>query len=435
MSNYLRGEKPEVGNHNAAWAAHTGKGLLFFSKLASDKTPIGVINLADITDIKKEGTAEFLFHSHGQKHAFQATSISLRDSWVETLEALHVAAKEAAESIKSSENYKSAHASLTKPVESAAAITPKEEKKEDVVPSPLVAEANPTTTEVAAVSEEPKIETKEEKKARTKSRSASRKRQSIFGSFNIGGKKSEEVVPKTESKDEVKAESPVEAPVVAASEPAQIEPSLGVAPVVEQPTSSETTEKPAEEVRPAAAKRHSSLFDFKSRFGGQKKAATPAPAVPAKDNEEIVTSTEAPVIPAVEQSEPLATSIASPATVPTETTTIGEPSTVASTEAKVEGTQETRADKRKSSLPFGFGSKKEKTVDGEKPLSPFAKLRQTVKGKKSEEKPVDEARPTSAEKKSEEKSTDVVAEPKTGELKEETIAPAPAANPTVSATA
>jgi hypothetical protein len=46
LSNYLRGEKPEAGNHNAAWAAHTGKGLLFFSKKASEKaTPAGIFNL------------------------------------------------------------------------------------------------------------------------------------------------------------------------------------------------------------------------------------------------------------------------------------------------------------------------------------------------------------------------------------------------------
>lgn len=439
MSNYLRGEKPEVGNHNAAWAAQTGKGLLFFSKLASDKTPIGVINLADVTDIKEEGTAEFLFHIHGQKHVFQATSISLRDSWVETLKGVSAGAKEAVETIKASENYKNAHTSLTKPLE-AAPVTPKEEKKEEVVAAPIVAETNPTTTEVAAVTEEPKVETKEEKKSRTKSRSASRKRQSIFGSFNLGGKKSEEVVPKAENKDEVKAESPVEQqPIVAASEPAQVEPAVAVAPATEEPVVAKSTE----EVRPAAAKRHSSLFDFKSRFG-QKKAAATAPVVPAKDQEETVTSAEAPVIPAVEQSESLATSLSSPATVPTETTTIEPHAAATSTETKVEATPETKADKRKSSLPFGFGSKKEKTVDGEKPLSPFAKLRQTVKGKKSEEKPVEEAAPVSAEKKSEEKPVETAApvagaqEPKSEELKEEAVAPAPAApaaNSTVAATA
>jgi len=46
LSSYLRGEKPEVANHNAAWASHTGKGLLLFSKKASEKaSPAGIINL------------------------------------------------------------------------------------------------------------------------------------------------------------------------------------------------------------------------------------------------------------------------------------------------------------------------------------------------------------------------------------------------------
>lgn len=46
LTSYLRGEKPEAGNHNAAWASHTGKGLLFFSKKAAEKTsPAGIINL------------------------------------------------------------------------------------------------------------------------------------------------------------------------------------------------------------------------------------------------------------------------------------------------------------------------------------------------------------------------------------------------------
>lgn len=47
MSSYLRGEKAQdTANKNAAWAAHTGKGLLFFTKKASEKaTPAGIINL------------------------------------------------------------------------------------------------------------------------------------------------------------------------------------------------------------------------------------------------------------------------------------------------------------------------------------------------------------------------------------------------------
>lgn len=406
---------------------------------------------ADVTDIKEEGTAEFLFHIHGQKHVFQATSISLRDSWVEAIKAASIEAKESVETIKSSENYKTAHATLTKPVE--APVAPKKEEQNEVAetPAPAVTETTPITTEAAAAPvvadvSEPKVETKEEKKARTKSRSASRKRQSIFGSFNLGGKKSEEVAPKAENKDEVKAESPVE-PVAASSEPAQVEPPVAVAPATQEPaTTTASTEEP-KEIRPAAAKRHSSLFDFKSRFGGQKKATSPPPpAVPTK-GEETVTSAEAPVIPAVEQSEPLATSIASPATVPTETATIGEPAAAVATETKVEATPEAKADKRKSSLPFGFGSKKEKNVDGaEKPLSPFAKLRQTVKGKKSEEAAAPKTEDVASEKKSEEvKPVDTAApvvadveQPKTQMVDEDVVAPAPAApsaNPTVAATA
>lgn len=47
LSSYLRGEKDAAAaNHNAAWAAHTGKGLLFFSKKATDKaSPAGLFNL------------------------------------------------------------------------------------------------------------------------------------------------------------------------------------------------------------------------------------------------------------------------------------------------------------------------------------------------------------------------------------------------------
>lgn len=43
LSSYLKTEKSaETAHHNAAWAAHTGKGLLFFG----DKTaPQGIINL------------------------------------------------------------------------------------------------------------------------------------------------------------------------------------------------------------------------------------------------------------------------------------------------------------------------------------------------------------------------------------------------------
>lgn len=95
------------------------------------------------------------------------------------------------------------------------------------------------------------------------------------------------------------------------------------------------------------------------------------------------------MIPAVETTEPLSAEVASPATVPTETTEVA-PATNGET-------KEVKTEKRKSSLPFGFG-KKEKSAtsdeEGEKVKSPpfFSKLRQTVKGKGKTEKPAEEAK-------------------------------------------
>jgi hypothetical protein len=229
------------------------------------------------------------------------------------------------------------------------------------------------------------------------------------------GSKKEDNIEKVEAKEEPKADAaaPVEATETAAVE-AAVEAPAAEAAVVE--------EAAAPEVRPAASKRHSSLFDFKSRFGSKKPAAESTPAVPAKD-EEAVTSTEAPVIPAVEQSEPLATSIETPATVPAEAVTNDEP--VAEVAA-----EPTKAEKRKSALPFGFGQKKEKATEaeGEKPLSPFAKLRQTVKGKSSKtaEKPVETEVPAAVE--GTEANVEAAEEPIVA-------APIQASTPVVSATA
>lgn len=263
---------------------------------------------------------------------------------------------------------------MSKPV----VVTKVEEKKEDKKEEKAVAAEE---TKAEDKKEEAKEETKEEKKARTKSRSASRKRNSIFGGFNLGSKKEEVAADKAVAEEEPVAEAaPVEVAVVEEAA-APVEAPAAEAAVVEEAAVPET--------RPAASKRHSSLFDFKSRFGSKKASSEATPVVPAKDDE-VVTSTEAPVIPAVEQSEPLATSIASPATVPAEAVVAGEPAAEATTET-------TKAEKRKSALPFGLGQKKEKAAEvegekAEKPLSPFAKLRQTVKHKtspKAAEKPAE----------------------------------------------
>jgi len=409
LTNYLRGEKPEVGNHNAAWASQTGNGLLYFSKQAGDKgTPVGLINLADISDVKEDGSLEFSFISNNQKHVFQTSSLADRDNWVTALKAKSTEAKDGAEAITGSDGYKEQLAGLSKP---APVIAKVEDKKEEKTVSEDKKDED--KKDEVKKDEVKKEETKEEKKARTKSRSASRKRNSIFGGFNLGGKK-EDTAEKVEAKEEPKVETaPVEATEAAPVETAAEEPAAEVA---------ATEEAVVPETRPAASKRHSSLFDFKSRFGSKKVVAEATPAIPAKDDE-VVTSTEAPVIPAVEQSEPLATSIASPATVPAETVTNGEAA------AEV---AETKTEKHKSALPFGLGQKKEKSAEtqGEKPLSPFAKLRQTVKHKtssKSAEKPAAETEaPAAAE------TTEAPVE-----ATEEPVAAAPAqtSTPVVSATA
>ncbi|KAK0118181.1 hypothetical protein ONS95_012486 [Cadophora gregata] len=404
LSSYLRGEKAQdTANKNVAWAAHTGKGLLFFTKKASEKaTPAGIINLSDVSDITEEGTVDFHFTHGGHKHTFQANTLGDRDNWVAVLKAKVAEAKELAPTVVETEEYKKAHTELTKPAVVAAASAPKksvekpealkEEKKEE------------KAEEKAEEKKEIKEEKKEEKKDR-KSRSASRKRNSIFGGFGIGKKEEKtEEKKETPATEETAAPAPaVEEPVVAATEPA-VAPETAPATTEATPATAEATPAVAPvEARPAASKRNSIFGTLKSQFSQHKEKkpeAEAAPAVPAKETEPV--SETAPVIPAVEESEPLATSVASPATVPTETSD----APVTNGETKAAETPTVKTDKRKSSLPWL--SKKEKATtsdeETEKPKSPFAKLRATVKGKTSpkaekvSEKPAatEEAEPTTA---------------------------------------
>jgi hypothetical protein len=181
--------------------------------------------------------------------------------------------------------------------------------------------------------------------------------------------------------------------------------------------------------KPAAAKRNSIFGTIKSQFSSKdKKPEAEAPAVPAKDTEPVAET--APVIPAVESTEPLATTVAAEA-APAEAATNGA---TAAAETPV-----TKSEKRKSSLPWL--SKKEKPVtsddeaEKEKPLSPFAKLRATVKGKspkteKAPEKAAEEpaAEAAAAEAPAAEAAPAAVEEPVAAE-------PIPAATAQVSATA
>jgi hypothetical protein len=416
LSSYLRGEKAQdIANQNVAWASETGKGLLFFSKKAAEKaTPAGIFNLSEISDIVEEGNIAFHFTQGGHKHIFETNTLGERDNWVAQLKAKAAEAKELAPTVTESEQYKENLATLTKPVVTAAAHPKKSvEKTEDKK------EEKKEETTTPTVVEPPKEEAKKEEKKERKSRSASRKRNSIFGGFGLGKKEDKVESPKTDVAPT--AEEPVAAeadPAAETTEAAPAEPAADAAPA-----------SPTEEARP---KRSSIFVTLKSQFSSHKeKKAEDAPAVPAKDAEPV--SENAPVIPAVEASEPLATSVASP-TVPAETT---EAVPATNGETKTETTPVVKSDKRKSSLPWL--NKKDKSAptsdeETDKPKSPFAKLRATVKGKKAAEKPAESAAETSAAAEAAPAAT-TEAVPATAEPAVATPEPVPATSASVTASA
>ncbi|KAI2783684.1 Pleckstrin homology domain-containing protein [Daldinia loculata] len=363
LATYLKNEKAtDVAHHVAAWAAETGKGLFFYGKESDKSTPTGAIQLAEASEPTVEGATKFSFTAKGHKHAFKAPTAADRDNWVEQLKLKIAEAKELAATITESEAYKQTLESL-KPT--------KEEKPVEAEPAKEEAKEEPKEEDKK---EEPKEEDKKEDGKDSKRRSASRKRASIFG--NLLGKK------ETAAEDKSAEDKPAE--TAEAAEPIP-EDAATETPAVESPAAEET--KKEEPVKPTPTKR-ASLFGGLS-FGKKKVEPESAPATPAKDAPVDASVAEtAPVIPAVETSEPLSTEVASPTTVPTETTDV-TPATNGETKEKTE--------KRKSTLPFGFG-KKEKAAtsdeEGEKVKSPpfFSKLRQTVKGKGKAEKPAEESK-------------------------------------------
>jgi len=399
----------DVAHHVTAWAAETGKGLLFFGE--KDKSaPQGAIQLAEASEPATDGANKFHFVSKGHKHSFKAATSAERDAWVAQLKAKIAEAKELAATVTESETYKKTLEAL-KPA--------KKEEKAPAVAEPAAETAEASTeaaaapaAEEAAVAEAPKEEAKEEtkKEEEPKRRSASRKRASIFGSFL--GKKEEkkaEVAPEAEAPAaEATTAAADETPAAATEVPAETTETAAAEPVAET-KAEEKKEEVAEAPKPA---KRASLFGNLSF--GKKKVASPEPTPTTEEapgTTEAVAET-APVIPAVETTEPLSAEVSSPATVPTETTEVA-PATNGETKKEV------KAEKRKSSLPFvgAFLNPKAKaTSDDEtekvKPTSPFSKLRATIKGKKAEK----------TEK----------AEEKTEEKTEET--PAPAAETSAAAT-
>ncbi|KAI9685992.1 MAG: hypothetical protein M1822_003975 [Bathelium mastoideum] len=205
MDKFMRGEKPETSYPTTAWASHTGKGLFLFAKHSDQmKTPDGAINLADVSDIAKEGTRDFSFKYHGNKHTFQASNEKERDGWLVAVEQTAEEAKSSKEGILNSDKYKDTIGKLNKPATlatgAAAAATAK--KSTDT----------PTTTDETTEDRKDSSEADDGKK-KSKSRSVSRgnKRSSLFGS--LMGKKEErdeQKELKAEEKAEVKAEKKAE---------------------------------------------------------------------------------------------------------------------------------------------------------------------------------------------------------------------------------
>ncbi|KAI0443219.1 Pleckstrin homology domain-containing protein [Xylaria telfairii] len=429
LAAYLKSEKTtDVAHHVVSWAAETGKGLLFYAKESDKSSPVGVIQLSEASEPAVDGSNKFHFTAKGHKHTFKAPTAADRDNWVEQIKLKIAEAKELATTVTESEAYKQTLESLKpapvakkeeKPV-AAAAETPKEETAAEAAEEPKEAKE-----------EEKKDEVKEEKKEEPKRRSASRKRASIFGTL-LG------------KKDEAKKETPAEDKIVeneaaAATEATPIEQIIQATEAEATPAEGAADAAPAEETKeaakPAPAKR-ASLFGSLS-FGKKKVDNDSAPTTPAKEETpiaEVPVAESAPVIPAVETTEPLSAEVASPAAAPAETTEAA-PATNGETKKEV------KSDKRKSSLPFAFGKKDKATSDeeGEKKSTPFfSKLRQTVKKSKPTEKPAEKsAEETAAEDKPAETSeataeagAEAAADAKTEETKVEEPAAAPAVDET-----
>ncbi|KAK4136818.1 hypothetical protein BT67DRAFT_448109 [Trichocladium antarcticum] len=458
LSTFKADKVTEVAHHVTSWAAETGKGLLFFSEKGDKSAPHGAIHLAEVSEPAVEGPNKFHFTSKGHKHSFKAASTAERDNWVAQLKAKIAEAKELATTITETETYKKTLESL-KPApvkKEEKAVAPAAETAAE--PAVAATEEGAAVAEAAAeaVKEETKEEEKKAEKEEPKRRSASRKRTSIFGSLLGGGKKE---APKAAEVTEAKpadAETPAVEPAVVEAPVAEVaaEPVVEAAPIATEAAaetkSEETAEAKAEDkkeettpARPTHIKR-TSIFGNLS-FGKKRTAASPE----ASPTKEVPTTTEAvaetaPVIPAVETTEPLSTEVSSPATVPTETVEVAAA-------ANGEPKKEVKSEKRKSSLPFVFGKKKEGSVsdeEAEKPKSPsaFSKLRATIKGKGKAEKAekvedkTEETAAVPAIPEAEVKAVDAIAEENTNAAApaaaaEETPAKPPAATPVVTATA
>ncbi|KAI9882280.1 MAG: hypothetical protein M1823_005975 [Watsoniomyces obsoletus] len=209
LHSYLRGEKPEVAHDNVAWSSQTGKGLLYFAKSLDQKAaPAGIINLAEVSELTKDGGLEFHFKLNGHKHTFQAVSAAERDAWFARLETAVADAKTMAFEVTSSAGYQEQLEQLGK--SNAAVVAGSSTKRESSAPRKSTDKVRNAVKRDDSSSDsshgEGKKALRQKSKDRTKSRSLSRKRASLFGS--LMGKKEEHDEKKAEVKD-AKASEPV----------------------------------------------------------------------------------------------------------------------------------------------------------------------------------------------------------------------------------
>ncbi|KAI9786057.1 MAG: hypothetical protein M1816_008148 [Peltula sp. TS41687] len=363
LHQYVRGEKPEVAHHNAAWSSQTGRGLLYFSKHKDHRqTPSGVINLADISELSKEGATEFHFKLHGQKHSFQAATQAERDVWIASLENAAAEAKATSAAIMGGSGYKEVSERLGKTATGALPVTTKADssapkKSTDKAPGTIKRDDTSSSSSSSGAG------TKRNK--RKQSRSASRKRGSIFGS--LIGKKEEHDEKKAEKTD-VKPATPIgteakteeaplmttaETPAIAAAketltteapfdpvavaarvvaqpvvpiEESQTLPLVKDEPVVaqpvSQPVSTEHTAPAAVRDAPKPNKRNSFFGSFFQRKDTaspveEKKEREMVPPVPVKDNE--VPTTTPAIQPPVAADTSVPATAEAPHTTPKDT--------------------------------------------------------------------------------------------------------------------
>ncbi|KAJ5168310.1 uncharacterized protein N7482_003904 [Penicillium canariense] len=342
LTSFHQNEKAAVANPIAAWASQTGKGLLFFTKRAEDKAQPGwIINLADVSDVTKEGSNEFQFKIAGQKHTFQAPSAAERDSWVVAIEAKSAEAKAEKETITSGEGYKAELEKLTKPIVAAVVAKKPEDKKEETA-APKEDNAEEATP-------------KEEKKESAKSRSQSRKRSSIFGS--LLGKK-EEAEEKKETAEEAKPAEAVEPTTESAAEPA------AEAAAVE--TTDAAAAAPAETAAEAEEKKEEKKTKRASIFGNFFQKVT-SPSQEKSEKEATAPAEENPVSSTAPQLEnPVEEADVNPIEPEVVTAPAVEGEAAKATEEVKESPAaeaSTPKDKRRTSFFGNFGVKKEKKAD------------------------------------------------------------------------